>query len=149
MSAREEALKIILTKKRTAKQVYEKLLKKEYDEREAAEAVAYYMEKGYIDERDYALRYSRDAANLKGHGSMRIREDLKARGVSDEDIDAAISDIEFDILPLMKKKFPTCESIKEKQKIVNYFLRRGFTFSEINDAFKENYSLNEVPGDEC
>ena len=46
MSAREEALKIILTKKRTAKQVYEKLLKKEYDEREAAEAVAYYMEKG-------------------------------------------------------------------------------------------------------
>lgn len=149
MSAREEALKIILTKKRTAKQVYEMLLKKEYDEREAAEAVAYYMEKGYIDERDYALRFSKDAANLKGHGSMRIRADLKARGVSDEDIDAAISNIEFDILPLMKKKFPTCESIKEKQKIVNYFLRRGFTFSEINDAFKENYSLNEVPGDEC
>jgi len=144
MSAKEEALKIILTKKRTAKQVYEKLLKKEYDEREASEAVAYYIENGYIDEFDYALRYSRDAANLKGYGKVRIKADLKARGVSDEDIDAAVSDIEFDVLPLMKKKFPTCESLKEKQKIINHFLRRGFTFSEINEAFKENYSFDEV-----
>ena len=144
MSAREEALKIILTKRRTAKQVYEKLLLKEYSEDEAAEAVEYYKEKGYIDEKDFAGRYARDAANIKGRGAARIRCELKMRGISDEDADEALKDIEFDVASLMIKKFPICRDIKEKQKIINHFLRRGFSFGEINDAFKENYSLNEV-----
>ena len=144
MSAREEALKIILTKKRTAKQVYEKLILKEYSEEEAKEAVEYYKEKGYIDERDFAGRYARDAAKIKGWGAGRIKCELKMRGISEEDAEEALNDIEFDVTSLMKKKFPVCGDLKEKQKIINHFLRRGFSFREVSDAFKENYSLNEV-----
>lgn len=139
MNAKDAALKIILTKRRSGKEVFDKLLEKEFSEEESREAVEYFKEKGYIDDGDYARRFTSDAVNLKGYGKKRIEIELKRRGVCEEDIYAALSDAEFDILPLMRKKFSSCESIKDKNKIVNHFLRRGFSFSEICDAINEIY----------
>lgn len=139
MNAKDAALKIILTKRRSGKEVFDKLLEKEFSEEESREAVEYFKEKGYIDDSDYARRYTADAINLKGFGKKRIALELKRRGICDEDIDAALENAEFDILPLMKKKFATCNGDKEKNKIINHFLRRGFSFSEILGAINEIY----------
>lgn len=142
MNAKDAALKIILTKRRSGREVFEKLLEKEFSEEESLEAVEYFKEKGYIDDGDYARRYTVDAINLKGFGKKRIALELKRRGVCDEDIDAALQNAEVDILPLMRKKFTSCESDKDKNKIINHFLRRGFSFSEITDAIKEVFGEN-------
>ena len=48
MSAKECALKIILRRRQSGKQIYDTLLEKGFEEDEAAEAVSYYKEKGYI-----------------------------------------------------------------------------------------------------
>ncbi len=140
MDAREYALKIILRRRQSGKQIFDKLLEKGFEEDEAEEAVSYYKEKGYIDDKDYARRFTSDAIKLKGYGKSRIIRDLKTRGISDEDIEEALFDAFFDLAPIMLKKFPVCESIKDKNKIINHFLRRGFSFSEINDALRENYT---------
>ena len=139
MSAKECALKIILRRRQSGKQIYEKLLEKGFEENEAEEAVSYYKEKGYIDDKDYARRFTSDAIKIKGHGKSRIIRDLKTKGISDEDIEEVLSDAFFELAPIMLKKFPACESIKEKNKIINHFLRKGFSFGEINDALRENY----------
>ncbi len=139
MNAKDAALNIILSKRRSGKEVFEKLSDKGYSEEESREAVEYFKEKGYINEGDYARRYTSDAVKIKGFGKKRIEMELKRRGISDEDIAAALDEAEFNILPLMQKKFPTCETLKEKNKIINHFLRRGFSFSEISDAISEIY----------
>jgi len=139
MNAKDEALKILLSKKRTAKQITEKLIEKGFNADEAEEAVEYFKEKGYIDESDYARRYVHDAVKIKGHGRMRILRDLKMRGISDEDAQAALDGAEFDVAELMLKKFSACNSLKEKNRIINHFLRKGFSVSEITEAFNQNY----------
>ena len=72
MKAREEALKILLRKRQSGKQILDKLLAKGFEESQAQEAVSYYKEMGYIDDGDFAKRFAADAIKLKGHGRSRI-----------------------------------------------------------------------------
>lgn len=135
-----EALKLALLKKRTKKEVVEKLKDKGFEPSLAEEAADYYMEAGYIDHRDYAIRYTRDAVNIKGYGKERIRFELKNKGIEDEFINEALSDMEVDLEGLMKKRFPSCSDKKQMKKIFNFYYRRGFTPEEIKNASKNLYS---------
>ena len=136
---KSEALRLSLQKRRTKKQIVEKLIGKGFSPEESEDAAEYYMEAGYIDHRDYARRFANDAANIKGYGPDRIRRDLKERGVEAEYIDDALEDLEFDLAYLMQKKFKECKDTKTMNKIINCFLRRGFPFDEIKSAIKSVY----------
>ncbi|MBO4897984.1 MAG: regulatory protein RecX [Clostridia bacterium] len=136
---KSEALRLALGKRRTKKQIVEKLIAKGFEPDAAEEAAEYYKDAGYIDHRDFARRFAHDAANIKGYGPDRIRRDLRERGVEDEYIEEALNDIEFDIKPIMQKKFKECEDTKTMNKIINCFLRRGFSFDEIKNAIREVY----------
>lgn len=135
-----EALRLALLKRRTKKEVVEKLIDKGFESSLAEEAADYYMEAGYIDHRDYAKRYTHDSVKIKGYGKERIKLELKRKGIEDEIIDAALSDIEFDLESLMKKRFPSCSDEKQMNKIFNFYYRRGFTPEEIKNASKNLYS---------
>ncbi len=139
MEAKDEALKILLRKRHSGRQIFEKLLEKGFESGDAEEAVEYYREKGYIDDADYARRFAADAVKIKGFGRARIERDLRQRGIGQCDIDNALSGVQFDVASQMIKKFPACTSLKEKNKIINHFLRKGFSLSEIHDAFGEIY----------
>ncbi len=136
---KSEALRLALGKRRTKKQIVEKLIGKGFEPDEAEEAAEYYREAGYIDHRDYARRFAHDAASIKGYGPDRIRRDLRERGVEDEYTEEALSEIEFDLKSIMQKKFKECEDTKTMNKIINCFLRRGFSFDEIKNAIREVY----------
>ena len=136
---KSEALRLALSKRRTKKQIVEKLIGKGFEPGEAEDAAEYYAEAGYIDHRDYARRFANDAANIKGYGPDRIRRDLRERGVEEEYIEEALSGIEFDLKPIMQKKFKECEDTKTMNRIINCFLRRGFSFDEIKNAIREVY----------
>ncbi len=142
MDVYSDALKIILAKRRTKKEVYLLLLKKGYEEQDAQNAVEYYEEREYIDDADYARRYAHDAAKIGGKGRNRIERELLEKGVLEEYIFKAFEEIEFDVKEKMHKKFgegtidlKTCEKIK------NHFLRKGFTYEEINRAVSELYTV--------
>lgn len=134
---REEVLNIALMSKRTEKQIVEKLVKKGYDEEKVREATEYYRELGYIDHEDYARRFVSDCIKLKGYGPERIKRELIMRGVESEIAENALDGIEYDLPALVRKKFKSCSDEKEKQKIINYFVRRGFSYYESADAVKE------------
>lgn len=138
-----DALKAALIKRRTEKEVSEILQKKGYGEDEAKEAAAYYREKGYIDHEDFAVRYSHDAAYIKGQGPVRIRRTLKEKGIEDEIIEKALSETKFEIKSLMAKKYGegVDKTYKEIVKIKNHFYLKGFPMSLIDDAIKELYRI--------
>ena len=134
---REEVLKLALLSRRTEKQIIEKLLKKGFEENEIKEATAYYRQNGYIDHADFARRFAADCVNIKEYGPERIKQELLKRGVEENIADNALEGIEYDLPALIRKRFKSCVNAKERQKIINFFIRRGYTYYETADALKE------------
>src|SRR5580658_244473 len=72
---------------------------KEYLERRAEDkdlvpvVVARLREQTYLDDARYALDYARQHAQLRGQGRFRIARELRARGVPDRYIDAALETV--------------------------------------------------------
>ena len=134
---RGEVLKYVLLSKHTEKQIVEKLIKKGYNEEDVLEAAAYYRELGYIDHADYARRFVSDCVKLKGYGPIRIKNELLRKGVEEDIAESALKGIDYNLPELIKRKFKSCADEKERQKIINYFIRRGFSYYETADAVKE------------
>lgn len=127
----------------TERQLREKLEKKEYSSGIIDETLEYLKELGYIDDRDYAQRYAKDAAEIKKHGISRIRLDLRKKGISPEDIDEALQELDLDtadsLRSLIEEKSASLDLSDKKQRarLVNFLLRRGYKFDEINSALGE------------
>lgn len=139
--AKTAALRLILKKRRTEQEVIDALVQKGYPEEDAEEAARHYRREGYIDHLDYAKRYAHDAAVLKGFGPQRISRALLERGVEEEYIEDALSEIRFDITGGMEKRFGSGTlSAKEQNRIFQYYYRRGFSASSIRKAMDELYS---------
>ncbi len=135
------ALRLALGKRRTERELAEALFNRGYDMEEAEEAAAYYRRAGYINHAEYARRFAHDAATIKGHGPQRIARELSSRGVEAEYIEAALSEIEFDILTPMEARFGKGpRPVKEINRIYQYFNRRGFASSVIRTAMDALYT---------
>ena len=95
-------------------------------------------EEGLIDNKRFAEQYIH-SRSLRGYGPLRIKQELKQRGVNESIILPLMSDIDwasFAIKVLEKKtagNFPdeTTQILKIK-KFLNY---RGFDFNHIEQAF--------------
>lgn len=137
--AHQAALNAVLTKRRTEKEVITHLTNKGFGSEEAQNAASYYKELGYIDHRDYARRYTSDAAKIKGQGPLRIRRALTERGVEEEFIEEALQNTAFSVLSLMEKRFGrlTAPDMRQKQKIINHFIYKGFAYDDIKKAVSE------------
>ncbi len=140
-----EALKIVLARRRTQKEVSDLLIKKGYEAHEAHEAAQHYAEQGYIDDADYAIRYAHDAARIKGYGEHRIRMALREKGVDGQYIDDAIADTEFNIKEVIIKKFgqPRKVTYEQMNKMCAAIIRRGFSPGEVTRTVKEIYEIEE------
>ena len=139
--AKNAALKLVLTKRRTEKEVAEKLMTKGFSEEDAVSAASYYREAGYIDHQEYATRFAHDAAVLKGFGPLRIRRELLIRGIEENFIDEALSPLSFEILEQMQMKFGEgTRSEKEISHIYQHYARKGFAPETIRNAIRALYT---------
>ena len=127
----------------TKRELYERLVKKEYDPDTVNSVLDYLEELEYIDDKDYARRYISDAVNLKKHGIIRIRRDLKMKGISQDIVDKVFSDLDIterdSILQLLEKRAYNADMTDEKavSKIVGFLVRRGFSYTDVYDVIRE------------
>jgi regulatory protein len=103
-------------------------------------------EKGYINDRKYALSFI--SSHKKRYGVLRIKRDLQRKGFPKEKIEEYLQIInpreEKEIaLSLAKKKFEKVKSLsvpKAKQRIFNFLRGRGFPFSLCQEVVAEIHS---------
>lgn len=111
----------------------------------AVDAALEYVESfHYIDDAKYASSYISARRNVKGRA--RLKMELMHKGVDAAVIDEAFEELQDEIEPrdairelLMKKRRtegPMEE--KEKQRLYAFFMRRGFSSSDILSVFREN-----------
>lgn len=92
----------------------------------------------FVDDADYARKLASDLAKLKKFGTYRIRMELSKKGVSSENIELALSALDNDepeiLLPLIEKRLKGNFEKKNVDKIIRYFLYRGYQFSDIKEC---------------
>ena len=143
LKCKDCAFYYINKRRHTKKELVDKLIKKDYSVSVSNEVADYLEEAQYIDDSDYARRYILDAVKIKKHGSVRIKRDLSMKGVERQIIDRVMEDLELDtnsvLSDLIISKASNMDLNDEKQlnRLYGFLLRRGFKFSDINEALYE------------
>lgn len=138
LTARETAAKLCSLGRHTRKTLKDKLYAKKFPLCEIEEAVSAMVEIGYIDEEEYARCFVSDSYRIKKHGRIRILTELKMKGIESDVAEKAIDDFNADekeiIKSEMEKRFP---EKSEKEKILRYFVSRGFSLSDVRSFVDE------------
>ena len=109
----------------------------------AEEAVAFLVQKGYLNEREQAYTFAENALIRKHYGKRRISAALLAHGYESETIRDVLAQIPEDLteealrVTLKRKYNPFPTDPKERQKAFASLMRIGFTGGEIQAAVRE------------
>ncbi len=139
LNCKDAAIQLLSRRDHGENELYQKLLGKGFSEGEIEECIAYCHNLGYIDDVKYAQSQIRQHI-AKGHGEIRIRQELKQKRVSGDDIDAAFNSFDVDWFELARasaqKKYRNLEQVEPKEygKRVRFLQYRGFDFEQIQYA---------------
>jgi regulatory protein len=125
--------------------VYRKALKDlEGDAEAAGKVVEQLVADKYVDDVRYASAYAREKAGLQGWGPVKIRFQLRAKGVSDADIASALQDVEPEkaearLEKLLAAKARTLEGDPQfRLKLLKFALSRGYEYDTVEAVLKKN-----------
>lgn len=129
---------------RTINEVKRFLERKEFEEVLIEYAINKCLEYGYLNDKKFAQTYMKDRINLKKHGTWRIKEDLRNKGISQDIIDEVVDipeDKEYKMaLNLAEKRVKSYkkDDYRSKyRKLSGYLQRRGYSFNTINKVLNE------------
>ena len=141
----EEALSLALEalgrKERTVAELGEWLRGRGVEPERADGVVEGLIEDGVLDDARYARRYAEDKRELQGWGSERIRAALLERGISGDDVEAALGDgggeAEIDLaVQLLRDRGAPVEQPAERQRALGLLARRGYEAEVAYEAIR-------------
>lgn len=141
--AYQKADRYIGFKMRTEKEVRNKLIEEGYSDEITERVIASMVKYKYIDDMSYAIMYAKDCRKLKKWGPERIKAELYKKGVKTEYIENALNESNSEdtaeiIDSLLEKRIKnTPIDLKEKQKHINFLLRRGFKYHDIKSVIEK------------
>ena len=127
-----------------AQDVYRKALKAlEGDAELASRVVAALVEDRYVSDARYAAAFAREKASLQGWGPVKIRFQLRAKGVPEADIAAALEEVDpaaadDKLLRVLAAKARTLEGDPQfRLKMLKFGLSRGYEYDTVEAALKQ------------
>ena len=142
VSARARAIKYIMYKMRTSKEVYDKLLELGFEEEIINGVIFDLKQLEYINDEEYAKKFIESNKKSKKISKSMIKLKLKNKGIDGEIIEKyleklAVSDFDAIEKVLIKKKFSDDLPFEEKNRILAYCVRKGFSLDEVLKVIKE------------
>ena len=140
------ALKLLLQRPYTTRQLKDKLLDGGYPEELADYALAYVGSFHYVDDDLYAENFIR--SKMDAHSRKEIEHTLSLKGIGRETIAEAflrleeadeLTDDHAVVADLLKKRryTPASGSEKDREKQIAYLIRKGFSLSTVLDVMKQ------------
>ena len=138
--AKLRAMHLLNAMPRTEQQLREKLAQNEYPEDVIEEAVSYVKSFGYINDEAYIRNFIISRKNSKSKREIVML--LGQKGLRGELVDSIVEEMYAEeselstIKEIMRKKRwnPSEMEEKEKQKMLAYLMRKGFSYEEIRRA---------------
>lgn len=130
---------------RTQQEVRKRLSELEVIGDEAEEMIVWLIENNYLNEERFARIFAGSKFRQKRWGRLKIRQELKMRGISEYCLKAGMSEIDdedyiqtlAEILEKKSKEIKESNPLKRKQKLVSYALSKGFESDLVFDLVKE------------
>ena len=133
--AKRTAVSLLAYKENTKKELFDKLTERGYTAEEAGSAVAFAVEKKYLDEERYYKRFVENCANVRLLGKRRILQELRLKKFARETVEAyaeetfAKIDFEENCYAALRKF-----GRGDVRKAAAMLMRRGYGQSEIRAA---------------
>lgn len=128
---------------RSLKEVRQRLREWELTEDEIEPIIAELIIQNYLNEERFTRAFAGGKFRVKKWGRLKIKQELKLRGVSNELIKKGLSEIDGDdyeetLRDLLEKKARSLrgEPLDVKQKLVRFALSRGFESDIVWDLLK-------------
>lgn len=141
IKAQDTALHYIGYKMRTTQEIRRKLQEKEYSSDMIDEVMAFLEKYGYADDREYCEKYIRERLRLRPKSGYALRMELRQKGVAAGTIEEVLAETEIDeagdALGWLQKKargWPPDE--KEKKRLQDFLLRKGYSYDVVREAFR-------------
>ena len=143
-----KAVNMIASRPLSKRELQNRLVRRGSDADDAQDAVQWLEELGAVDDAAYAATLVRHYGS-RGYGAARVREELHRRGVPRELWDEALSQMSdsretLDAL-IQKKKRGDLADPKERKRVCDALLRRGFSWSEVRAALGRYIDTSEIP----
>ena len=136
---KEKTIELLSRKPQSRREMEQKLRSWEAGEEETAAICDRMEELGLLNDAEYACRLVRHYS-AKGYGERKLKDELYRRGVSRECWDEALEqagDNRAAIDAFLEKKLAGREpDRKELKKVADALARRGFSWSEIDEAVR-------------
>lgn len=129
----------------STREIRQKLARK-FDSQYVDEAVEKLTELDLINDERYARLYARELFEHKKFGKMRIKSELRAKGIAADTVNEAVDEL-FDeeepdnverIVDIIEKKYYNkMNDESERKKVFAALTRMGYSFSDIREAMAE------------
>lgn len=119
-----------------------------YDDLDADSIMSKLISEGYVSDSRYASAFARDKSSLDGWGAIKIRIALQAKGISREDIAAALEEVDSNastrrLDKLLASKYRSLEGDPQcKLKLIRFALGRGYEYEEVAAAVARTMAQN-------
>lgn len=140
LELKHAAVALLARREHSRRELLRKLLKRSDDQKLIEQVLDELVERNYLSEERFAESYVRARAG-RGFGPLKIRAELKDRGLSDALIERYLS-ADFDwceqLAQVCEKKYGSAviEVGKERHKQTRFFLQRGFSYEQINQLLQ-------------
>ena len=140
-SAYEKGLKYLSVRGYSEKELYNKL-KMNFGDEAASRAIDKINSFGYLNDEEYCREYTEYLFKVKKYDIKRISYELKNKGIDPETIDNTLKILDNEpiqrIIDMLRTKYEkNLETEKERKRLVNRFIRMGYSYRDIKDAFSE------------
>lgn len=141
-NAKEYALSLCSARFYTESAVIRKMKEKEFDEWTICETLNFLKEYKFIDDFEYAKKFTQECIDNQKGGKIKIKMQLREKGVAPDIIDEVIENFDFDeyekesLAQLVAKKLDGNFDFKNVMKVKRYFISHGFSFDAVDRAIK-------------
>lgn len=145
-TALDYAVRVLGFKARSIHELTVKMRDKGYHKGVIEEVIERCLSYGYIDDRKFAINFAKSRLRSGKSAGSKVLMELRMKGVSEADIEVALNDALEEISPreviteIVEKRYSKFSyeeaDEKERRKVLNYFLRRGFNMNDVLDIIR-------------
>lgn len=140
-SAYEKGLAYLTMRSYSEKELFDKL-KLKFGAESSRRAVDKMMYYGYINDEEYCREYVKYLFRVKKYDVRRISQELKIKGIDGEIVHNTLKTLDNEpiqrIIDMLETKYERMlDSPKDVKRLVNRFIRMGYSFGDIKKAFEE------------
>jgi regulatory protein len=144
------ALRFLSFRIRSRQEVVEYLRRKGVGTEVVEAAVQRLSENGLLNDREFALSWVRSRMSLKQRSRRVLEQELRTKGVSGEDIGAALEEVdpeaELNLLTQLADRKRRLPQYRQKDQLMGYLSRKGYSYDLIKKALERLDDEEVVPG---